>query len=401
MRMDSALEYDLSNVHECISDVSNFNHDPGVSCVAASARKAGGSAAAAAAAAAGGIEVVIEQARQQRVSDSVGTSWPLHTPTAAAPSDKPFETTKLNLEAVASTLKDPVIFSQCLLLLLEQAVLSAVTVVLPAAMNTPTWVVGLMYLPLVVAGITAPFGIDILLAQRPSHPTQKLSAMLCCVMFVSCLVVPVAGSLPGLAVVLFVYGATQAAIETLVYLHVAFRLDQLAQHTATHVSMCMYLLAQTAGAGLGNLTGGALQQQSRAVQIAAMSALGGCAALFGIVLGLAGHWGLGQFADMEQCGAAAEDDDAFDSDYVPCSPLRQQSGWVLGQHLHSFTCPAQPASTRLAPITPAVKDQKSFTSPRRAAVSFMMPGRTSTSFSAPSRAGASFSGLSRAPKPQV
>jgi hypothetical protein len=63
--------------------------------------------------------------------------------------DKPFEATMLNLEAVASTLRDPVIFSQCLLLLLEQAVLSAVTVVLPAAMNTPTWVVGLMYLPLV------------------------------------------------------------------------------------------------------------------------------------------------------------------------------------------------------------------------------------------------------------
>jgi len=70
-------------------------------------------------------------------------------------------------------------------------------------------------------------------------------------MAASCLVVPVAASLPALAAVLFVYGASQAAVETLVYLHVAFRLDQLAQNTATHVSMCMYLLAQTAGAGLG------------------------------------------------------------------------------------------------------------------------------------------------------
>jgi len=252
----------------------------------------------------------------------------------------------------------------------------------------------------VVAGITAPFGIDLLLATRTSHPTQLLSAILCCVMFVSCLVVPVAGSLPALAVVLFIYGATQAAIETLVYLHVAFRLDQVGQNTATYVSMCMYLLAQTAGAGLGNLTGGALQQQGRQVQIAAMSALGGCAALFGIALGLAGHLGLGVFAEMEHCEAAAEDDDAFDPDFGPL-PLRQQSGWVLGRHLHSFTCPSHLASNRLAPITPAVRSPKSFTSPKRTAVSFVMPGRATTSFSAPARAGMSFSGSIRTQKPQV
>jgi hypothetical protein len=252
----------------------------------------------------------------------------------------------------------------------------------------------------VVAGITAPFGIDLLLATRTSHPTQLLSSILCCVMFVSCLVVPVAGSLPALAVVLFIYGATQAAIETLVYLHVAFRLDQVGQNTATHVSMCMYLLAQTAGAGLGNLTGGALQQQSRQVQIAAMSALGGCAALFGIALGLAGHLGLGVFAEMEHCEAAAEDDDAFDPDFGPL-PLRQQSGWVLGRHLHSFTCPSNLTSNRLAPITPAVRCPKSFTSPKRTAVSFVMPGRATTSFSAPARAGLSFSGPVRTEKPLV
>jgi hypothetical protein len=53
---------------------------------------------------------------------------------------------KLNLAAVVSTMRDPIIFSQCLLLLLEQIVRSSLTIVLPAAMGTRQLVVGMVYL---------------------------------------------------------------------------------------------------------------------------------------------------------------------------------------------------------------------------------------------------------------
>jgi hypothetical protein len=53
---------------------------------------------------------------------------------------------RLDLAAVLSTMKDPIIFSQCLLLLLEQAVRSSLTIVLPAAMGMRQLVVGMVYL---------------------------------------------------------------------------------------------------------------------------------------------------------------------------------------------------------------------------------------------------------------
>jgi hypothetical protein len=53
---------------------------------------------------------------------------------------------KLDLSAVLATVKDPAIFGQCVLLLLEQAVKNSLTVVLPAAMGTRQLVVGMVYL---------------------------------------------------------------------------------------------------------------------------------------------------------------------------------------------------------------------------------------------------------------
>jgi hypothetical protein len=53
---------------------------------------------------------------------------------------------KLDLSAVLATVKDPAIFGQCVLLLLEQAVRNSLTVVLPAAMGTRQLVVGMVYL---------------------------------------------------------------------------------------------------------------------------------------------------------------------------------------------------------------------------------------------------------------
>jgi hypothetical protein len=64
---------------------------------------------------------------------------------------------RLDLAAVASVLRDPIIFSQCLLLLLEQAVRSSLTVVLPAAMGTRQLVVGMVYLANVSKTVPQPF----------------------------------------------------------------------------------------------------------------------------------------------------------------------------------------------------------------------------------------------------
>jgi predicted MFS family arabinose efflux permease len=85
---------------------------------------------------------------------------------------------------------------------------------------------------------------------------------------------------------LFVFGVTQAATETLVYIHVAKRLEQLGKHVATHVSMCMFTIALALGAGLGNMVGGVMQQQQWGVQIGGMSAMTGATGLYGAVLSL-------------------------------------------------------------------------------------------------------------------
>jgi hypothetical protein len=81
-----------------------------------------------------------------------------------------------------------------------------------------------------------------------------------------------------------VFGVTQAATDTLVYIHVAQRLEQLGKHVATHVSMCMYMIALALGAGLGNMVGGALQTQSWSVQVGVTCALAGFTSVYGAVI---------------------------------------------------------------------------------------------------------------------
>jgi hypothetical protein len=83
----------------------------------------------------------------------------------------------------------------------------------------------------------------------------------------STLLLPLAWCLPALACLLFVFGVTQAAMATLVYIHVAQRLEQLGKHVAAHVSMCMYMIAIALGAGLGNIGGGALQSSNGGLQL--------------------------------------------------------------------------------------------------------------------------------------
>jgi len=85
------------------------------------------------------------------------------------------------------------------------------------------------------------------------------------------------------------------------------------------------------------------------VQIAAMAALGGVTALFGIALGTAGHLGLWHFVNMRGVTADEGDvEDTFDADFAPGTPGGQAVRLVFGQHLHSFTCPSNFASPRLA-----------------------------------------------------
>jgi Mrp family chromosome partitioning ATPase len=91
VRMDSALEYDLSDVDECSSDVGT--PDPSALCIATPVGEKKGSASAAAAAAAAaakqGVEVVIADARQRSVQDTASIRWPLHTQTPGSPSAPP------------------------------------------------------------------------------------------------------------------------------------------------------------------------------------------------------------------------------------------------------------------------------------------------------------------------
>jgi hypothetical protein len=51
--------------------------------------------------------------------------------------------------SVFSTVRDWVVASQCLLVLLEQAVAGTVLVLLPVVMGTPTWLVGVVYVAMV------------------------------------------------------------------------------------------------------------------------------------------------------------------------------------------------------------------------------------------------------------
>jgi hypothetical protein len=87
-----------------------------------------------------------------------------------------------------------------------------------------------------------------------------------------------------LVCLLFVFGATQAATETLVYIHVAQRLEQLGKHVATHVSMAMFIIALALSAGLGNMLGGALQDTKWAVQVGVTCAVAGTTGMYGVVV---------------------------------------------------------------------------------------------------------------------
>jgi hypothetical protein len=105
----------------------------------------------------------------------------------------------------------------------------------------------------------------------------------------SMLVVPLSstpGKVPALMFLLFVFGACQAAVETLVYVHVAQRLDELGRQTATHVGMCLFLLCQCGGGAVGSLAGGALQMQGWGVQAVVMGGIAVSAAVYGVVVGV-------------------------------------------------------------------------------------------------------------------
>jgi hypothetical protein len=109
--------------------------------------------------------------------------------------------------------------------------------------------------------------------------------------FASILVVPLSqapGKVPALMLLLFVIGASQAAVETLVYVHVAQRLDELGRQTATHVGMCLFLLCQCGGGAVGSLAGGALQMQGWGVQAAVVAGMGASAAAYGVAVGVCG-----------------------------------------------------------------------------------------------------------------
>jgi hypothetical protein len=156
----------------------------------------------------------------------------------------------------------------------------------------------LLLLLLQVGGaITGPFVLEAYLSCRlfSTKPCTYRLACLVGVAFAASSAFAVAvnsSSLPALACLLFVFGATQATTcgglctEALAYIHVARRLEQLGKHVATHVSMCMCTIAIALGAGIGNVIGGALQQQQWGWQIGVTCSLSGGAGLFAVVLSI-------------------------------------------------------------------------------------------------------------------
>jgi hypothetical protein len=142
--------------------------------------------------------------------------------------------------------------------------------------------------PAQVAGAVAgPFAVESYISRTP--PSKQLTYHVACGNSVafgisSSLLVPLCRTLPVLVCLLFVFGATQAATETLVYIHVAKRLEQLGKHVATHVSMAMLIIALALGAGLGNMLGGALQNTKWAVQVGVTCAVAGATGMYGVVV---------------------------------------------------------------------------------------------------------------------
>lgn len=145
----------------------------------------------------------------------------------------------------------------------------------------------------VAGSVSSPFVLDAYLACRGSRcATHRLSAWTCLIMGAACAaVIPLGRVIPALVVVLLVAGSAQACIEALTYIHIAKRLDRLQRNSAVHVSMAMYILAQTMGSGFGSLIGSAVLQQPCVVQIAALVAVCGAAGLYGVALGVWNHRG--------------------------------------------------------------------------------------------------------------
>jgi hypothetical protein len=135
--------------------------------------------------------------------------------------------------------------------------------------------------------VAGPFALEAYLSHSPSSQ-QYTYHVACCISAaygISCsLLIPCCWSLPALACLLFVFGATQAATETMVYIHVARRLDVLGRQVAMHVSMAMFIIALALGAGLGNMAGGVLQNVGFGVQVGVACAVAGVTGVYGAVL---------------------------------------------------------------------------------------------------------------------
>lgn len=145
----------------------------------------------------------------------------------------------------------------------------------------------------VAGSVLGPFGLEAMLSRHQKESkwsTYHLAAGMCVVMGISSmLLVPLSRCIPAVVCLLFAFGLTQAATETLVYIHVADRLEHIGKHVATHVSMAMYMIALAAGAGVGNMAGGALQQRSWNVQVAVAGVLAGTTGVYGAVLNVIGQ----------------------------------------------------------------------------------------------------------------
>jgi hypothetical protein len=66
--------------------------------------------------------------------------------------DQAIDSHSLDIRSVLSTVSNPVVFSQCLLALLESLATGLVVVLLPAVMALPTWLVGVIYIAMVSHG---------------------------------------------------------------------------------------------------------------------------------------------------------------------------------------------------------------------------------------------------------
>uniref|UniRef100_A0A383WCM1 Major facilitator superfamily (MFS) profile domain-containing protein n=1 Tax=Tetradesmus obliquus TaxID=3088 RepID=A0A383WCM1_TETOB len=199
------------------------------------------------------------------------------------------QSSSLDVRAVFATVCDAVVAGQCLLVLLEQAATGAVVVLLPAVAGLPTWLMGVLYIAMVGGAIAGPFALQAYLSCKriQNKHTYHLAWCIAGIFATSSsLAVLFCGSIPALVCLLFVFGFTQASTEALVYIHIARRLEQLARHVATHVSMCMFTIALALGAGIGNMIGGLVQREEWGVQLGVVCGMAGATAVCGTVVSL-------------------------------------------------------------------------------------------------------------------